>query len=115
MKSPTTRAPDRGDIVWLTFSPQVGREQSGRRPALILSPRDYNARIGLALVCPITSKVKGYPFEVLLPDDAPAKGAVLCDHVKSLDWRGRDAKPIGSVSIAFLAQVVARIRPLLSW
>jgi mRNA interferase MazF len=78
--------PDAGDLVWLTFDPQAGHEQRGRRPALILSPRVYNAKARLALACPITSQVKGYPFEVELPAAGTITGVVLADHVKNLDW-----------------------------
>lgn len=85
-------APDAGHIVWLEFSPQAGHEQSGRRPGLVLSPRSYNERTNLALFCPITSRVKGYPFEVLLPSSLRLRGAVLSDQVRSLDWRARWAK-----------------------
>ncbi len=77
--------PDRGDIVWLSFDPQKGHEQSGRRPALILSPMSYNARVGLAICCPITSQVKGYPFEVNIPEGTPLQGVILSDQIKSLD------------------------------
>src|SRR5256885_15269876 len=94
--------PDRGDLVWFSFDPQVGREQAGRRPGLILSPARYNDRIGLALVCPITSQVKGYPFEVLLPPGLPIRGAVLADHVRSADWRGRRAEFAGAVPAVVL-------------
>ena len=83
--------PDCGDIVWLQFNPQAGHEQAGHRPALVLSPRTYNERTGLALCCPITSQIKGYPFEVVLPAGIAASGAVLSDQVKCLDWRVRDA------------------------
>jgi len=79
------RIPDAGDLIWLTFNPQVGREQAGRRPALVLSPESYNRKSGLAIVCPITSRLKGYPFEVPLPSGLPVTGAVLSDHIKSLD------------------------------
>ena len=84
--------PDRGDIVWLNFTPHAGHEQAGYRPALTLSPRDYNARTGLALFCPITSQVKGHPFEVSLPPGGPVYGVILTDQVKSLDWRERGAR-----------------------
>jgi len=84
--------PDSGDIVWITFNPQAGREQAGRRPALVLSPAAYNGKVGLAILCPITSQVKGYPFEVLIPDDLEIKGAILSDQVKSLDWKTRKAE-----------------------
>src|SRR5438874_3778944 len=89
---PRGYAPDRGDLVWLEFNPQAGHEQAGRRPALVISPRTYNRRVGLALFCPITSQVKGYPFEVVLPEGLKAQGAILCDQIKSLDWRARDAR-----------------------
>jgi mRNA interferase MazF len=83
--------PDRGHVVWLDFDPQAGREQAGRRPAFVLSPAAYNGRVGLALLCPITSRVKGYPFEVALPEGLGVSGVVLADQVKSLDWRRRRA------------------------
>jgi len=78
--------PAQGDIVWIMFNPQAGHEQAGRRPALVLSPAAYNAKVGLALFCPITSQIKGYPFEVLLPADLPVAGVILADQVKNLDW-----------------------------
>ena len=83
--------PERGDIVWLDFTPQSGHEQAGRRPALVLSPCSYNKVTDLALFCPITSQIKGYPFEVHLPSSSPVSGVVLADHIKSLDWRARNA------------------------
>ncbi len=83
--------PSRGDVVWLTFNPQSGHEQAGRRPAVVLSPRAYNAKVGLAIFCPVTSKVKGYPFEVALPEGFAVQGVILADQVKSLDWRARRA------------------------
>lgn len=81
--------PRNGEIVWLSFNPQVGHEQAGHRPALTLSPRSYNRKTGLALFCPITSRAKGYPFEVVLPASSPVNGVVLADQIKSLDWRAR--------------------------
>jgi mRNA interferase MazF len=93
------RVPDRGDVVWLEFNPQAGSEQAERRPALVISPRSYNRKVGLALVCPITSRVKGYPFEVELPEGIEVKGAILCDQIKSLDWRARHATRLGSVPV----------------
>ena len=84
--------PETGDFVWLTFDPQAGREQAGRRPALVLSPRSYNAKSGLALVCPITNQVKGYPFEVAISTGLVPTGVILADHVKSVDWKARRAK-----------------------
>jgi len=105
--------PDAGDLVWLTFDPQAGREQAGRRPALVLSPSSYNRRSGLAIMCPITSRIKSYPFEVELPSGLDISGAVLADHVKSLDWRIRRAEPAGKVPAAILRDVLARLAPLL--
>lgn len=105
--------PDRGDIVWFTFDPQAGREQAGRSPALVLSPALYNRRAGLALVCPITSHVKGYPFEVELPKGAPVSGVVLADHVKSADWQARRARLAAKATEHVMLEVTARLRPLL--
>lgn len=105
--------PDRGDAVWLVFDPQAGHEQAGRRSALVLSPRAYNARVGLALMCPITTQVKGYPFEVALPPGGKVTGAVLADQVKSLDWRARKATRLGSVTLAVFEEVVAKIEALM--
>ena len=104
--------PGRGDIVWLRFSPMTGHEQAGRRPALVISPRAYNRRVGLALVCPVTSQVKGYPFEVVLPEGLKAQGAILSDQVKSLDWRVRGAKWVCTVPREILEQTVGRILAL---
>jgi mRNA interferase MazF len=105
--------PDRGDLVWLVFDPRVGHEQSGRRPALVLSPRTYNRRVGLALVCPVTSHVKGYPFEVPLPAGLPVDGCILADQLKSLDWRERQARRIAPIPRDVLDEVLARIFALL--
>ena len=106
-------APQRGEVVWLTFTPQAGHEQSGRRPALVLSPVSYNRRVGLALVCPITARIKGYPFEVPLPPDLPVAGAVLADQVKSLDWRERQAERICSLPEPVVTAVLERLGLLL--
>ena len=84
--------PARGDIVWLSFSPQAGHERAGHRPALVLSQEAYSRKTGLALFCPVASRIKGYPFEVVLPDTSPVSGVVLADQVKSLDWRARNAR-----------------------
>ena len=81
--------PERGDIVWITMDPTVGHEQSGRRPALVLSPAAYNGKVGLAILCPITSRAKGYPFAVRIPEGLPVRGVVLADQAKSLDWCAR--------------------------
>jgi mRNA interferase MazF len=106
--------PARGDLVWLQFDPRAGHEQAGRRPALVISPEPYNRRVGLAIFCPVTSKPKGYPFEVLLPDELEVEGAILADQLKSLDWRERRATEIAVVPEGVLAEVLARIRPLVS-
>jgi len=105
--------PERGDAVWITLDPQAGHEQAGRRPALVLSPSAYNGRVGLALLCPITSQVKGYPFEVPLPAGLPVEGVVGADQVKSLDWRARKATRIGDVPEEVVTQVVSRLQTLL--
>jgi len=105
--------PDRGDLVWLEFTPQAGSEQRGRRPALVISPKAYNGKVGMALFCPITSKIKGYPFEVLLPDGYSVGGVILSDQLKSLDWRTRKAKFIERISSDLMAMVTARMLPLL--
>lgn len=107
-----TYVPDRGDIVWLRFDPRAGHEQAGRRPAFVVSPRAYNRRVGLALFCPITSRVKGYPFEVPLPSGGKARGAVLSDQLKSLDWRARKARRLDRASEEVTLEVTARILAL---
>jgi mRNA interferase MazF len=105
--------PDTGHLVWFSFSPQAGREQAGRRPALVLSPSSYNARSGLCVICPVTSQVKEYPFEVPLPDGLPVSGVVLSDHLKSADWRARSAEYAGLAPAEVLAEVRAKLKPLL--
>jgi mRNA interferase MazF len=105
--------PDTGDLVWFSFSPQAGREQAGRRPGLILSPRSYNVKAGLCVVCPITAQAKGYPFEVPLPAGLPVQGVVLSDHVRSADWEVRDAEYAGDAPDQILVQVRALLRALL--
>jgi mRNA interferase MazF len=105
--------PGMGDLIWLNFSPHVGREQAGRRPALVLSPRVYNERASLAIVCPITSQSKGYPFEVQIPAAARIKGVILADQLKSVDWRQRQAQRAGKLSTATLEQVHDTIAALL--
>ncbi|WP_234554058.1 endoribonuclease MazF [Thermus caliditerrae] len=105
--------PDRGDLVWLNFDPQAGHEQGRRRPALTLSPKAYNARAGLALFCPVTSRVKGYPFEVPLPPGLPVAGVVLADQVRSLDYRARQAEPIARAPEEVIRAVLARVKLLL--
>jgi len=105
--------PARGDAVWITLDPQAGHEQAGRRPALVLSPSAYNGRVGLALLCPITNQVKGYPFEVPLPPGSPVTGVVGADQVKSLDWRARKVVRIGVVAEEVVSQVLERLQTLL--
>jgi mRNA interferase MazF len=105
--------PERGDVVWLQLDPQAGHEQAGKRPALVLSPSAYNGRVGLALLCPITSQRKGYPFEVPLPAGMKIQGVVLADQIKSLDWRIRRAKRVDGVPHAVLDEAVAKVRVLL--
>ena len=105
--------PSRGDIVWLEFNPQAGHEQSGRRPALVISPKEYNQTVGLALFCPITSQVKGYPFEVILPDVGSLTGVILSDQIKSLDWRTRHAEFVCSTSTGTFDEVTRRALTLL--
>lgn len=107
--------PDAGDLIWIDFTPQAGREQAGRRPGLVLSPASYNTRTSLAIVCPVTSHVKGYPFEVVLPKGAKLQGALLSDHMKSLDWRQRHAERAGKASEAVMEQVRARLAALLGF
>ena len=105
--------PDAGDLVWLTFDPQVGHEQRGRRPALILSPSAYNARARLAIACPITSQAKGYPFEVALPPGGKIAGVVLADHVKNLDWQARRVEFEAKAPAEVVTDVRERLRVLL--
>jgi mRNA interferase MazF len=105
--------PEQGDVIGINLDPQAGHEQRGRRPALVVSPRTYNGRVGLALLCPITSQVKGYPFEVALPDGLPVKGVVLADQVKSLDWKARQCAHICTISEEVVVQVLRRLGTLL--
>lgn len=100
--------PDRGDVVWLTLDPQKGHGQAGRRPVLTLSPLSYNSRIGLILCCPITTQVKGYPFEVAVPEGTKLRGVILADQVKSFDWKERGADFIASVDSKTLQDVLRK-------
>jgi mRNA interferase MazF len=109
----TNYSPDRGDIVWISLDPTLGRELQKRRPALILTPKAYNLKTALALIVPITSKVKGYSFEVALPIDLSIQGVILSDQIRSIDWRSRDAQFITTVPIAILNAVRARQKALL--
>jgi mRNA interferase MazF len=103
--------PESGDIVWLQFDPQAGHEQAGRRPALVLSPARYNQIRGMMICCPMTSRIKGYPFEVVVSRDPPS--AVLADQVKSLDWRARRAELKDKATPTVLAEVQSKIRALI--
>jgi mRNA interferase MazF len=106
--------PERGEVIWISLNPQAGHEQAGRRPALVVSPAGYNAKSGLALLCPITTQVKGYPFEVLLPDGLPVSGAVLSDQLKSLDWRARQAERTCTLPAAVVAEVLLKLTTVLT-
>lgn len=108
---PSPYVPEAGDIVWLSFDPQVGREQAGHRPAVVLSPALYNAKTSLMVCCPVTTKIKNYPFEVVISSTNPS--AVLADQLKSLGWRRRRAKRKGAISADELAEVRAKIRALI--
>jgi mRNA interferase MazF len=109
-----TYIPQRGDVVWITLNPQAGHEQAGRRPALVLSPAAYNSKVGLAILCPITNQIKGYPFEVIIPKDLPITGAILSDQVKSLDWRARNAELICKLPTKTVAETLAKLNTLLA-
>ena len=104
--------PDAGDVVWLEFDPQAGHEQAGHRPALVMSPSTYNSKVGLMVCCPMSSKIKGHPFEVVTQMDG-VDCAVLSDQVKSLDWKVRHAKKKGVVSTDVMLHVKAKLKALL--
>ena len=106
--------PQRGDVVWIAFNPQAGHEQAGRRPAVVLSPAAYNKRVGLAILCPVTSQVKGYPFEVVVPSGLPVSGVVLADQVKSLEWQARQAEFICALPSATVSEILQKIGVLLA-
>jgi len=106
--------PERGDVVWLAFSPQAGHEQAGRRPAAVLSPKTYNAKVGLLLACPLTSQRKGYPFEVAVPEGLAVTGVILADQIKSLDWRARKAEHICSLPEDTVNELLAKALVLVS-
>lgn len=105
--------PRRGDIVWLAFTPHAGHEQAGRRPAVVLSPVAYNKKVGLALVCPITTQVKGYPFEVPLPGGLEVSGVILADQVKSVDWKARGARLCCAAPEATVTEALRKLAPLI--
>jgi mRNA interferase MazF len=106
--------PKCGDAVWITLNPQAGHEQTGRRPAVVLSPEAYNFKVGLAILCPITNQIKGYPFEVLIPDGLSVKGAILADQVKSLDWLERKAELICGLPAKVISETLEKSGTLLS-
>lgn len=106
--------PQRGDVVWLSFDPQAGHDQTGHRPAVVVSPSEYNGKVGLGLFCPITSQAKGYPFEVELPPGMPIQGVVLSDQVRSLDWRARSVKFAGQLPEVTVQQVLEKLQTLLA-
>lgn len=105
--------PERGDAVWLDFNPQSGHEQSGRRPAIVVSPASYNKKVGLALFCPVTNQAKGYPFEVAIPKNKKVSGVVLSDQLKSLDWRARNVEFITKLPDSVIEEVLKKIKTLL--
>jgi mRNA interferase MazF len=111
---PAAFVPARGDIVRMSVSPHSGHEQAGWRPALVVSPEAYNRASSLALLCPITSRIKGYPFEVALPPDAAVSGVVLVDQIRSLDWRARKARLVEHAPASVVEDVLARLAPLVT-
>ncbi len=106
--------PERGDLIWLNFTPQSGHEQRGKRPALVLSPKNYNQKTSLCLCLPITSQIKGYPFEVALPNDLSISGVVLSDQIKSLDFRVREARFISKAPKSLVSQATLNATALLN-
>ena len=114
MVGPRAYVPRHGDMVWITLNPQSGHEQTGRRPALVISPESYNRKTGLAVFCPITSQVKGYPFEVTIPDGLPVGGVILADQVKNLDWRVRKAALICMLGDELVTEVIQKLVMLVS-
>ncbi len=105
--------PARGDVVWINFDPQAGHEQKGRRPAVVVSSTLYNGRSDLALICPVTNRIKNYPFEVVLPAGLPVTGAVLCDQVKNVDWTARDTRFLCALPVDILELVIAKIEAIM--
>lgn len=105
--------PDAGDFIWISMSPQAGHEQAGRRPALVLSPKNYNERAGLLLAAPVTTKAKGYPFEVPITGGGDIRGVILADQIRSLDWRARRTEMAGTASPPVLKAVRDKLGLLL--
>jgi mRNA interferase MazF len=114
MVKPRAYVPECGDVVWITLNPQAGREEAGRRPAVVVSPQSYNGKVGLAIFCPVTGQIKGYPFEVLIPAGLPVTGAILSDQVKSLDWRARRAELICALPDETITEVLQKLAALLT-
>lgn len=105
--------PERGDVVWIDMNPQAGHEQAGRRPAVVLSPIAYNSKVGLALFCPITSQIKGYPFEVNMPEGFKVRGTILSDQVKSLDWKVRNVELFDKIPESVFLEILKKLTTLL--
>jgi mRNA interferase MazF len=105
--------PHRGDIIWLDFNPRIGREQAGHRPAIVISPKQFNSLSSLVFVCPITSKIKGFSFEVLLTEEMQTKGVVLIHHLRSVDWKTRVIKFVEQAPISVIEEICAKLKPLL--
>ncbi|HOV21985.1 MAG TPA: endoribonuclease MazF [bacterium] len=105
--------PQRGDVIYISLNPQAGHEQAGRRPAVVISPLAYNNKVGLVILCPITNQIKGYPFEVIIPDGLIITGAILSDQIKSLDWQARKAKFICTLPVETIHEVLEKLSVLL--
>jgi mRNA interferase MazF len=114
MVMPRIYVPDRGDVVWISFNPQAGHEQAGRRPAVVISPAAYNGKVSLAILCPVTNQIKGYPFEVVIPQGLKVSGAVLSDQAKSLDWKARKAELICRLPDTVINEVLKKLTTLLT-
>ena len=114
MVKSTEYIPQRGDVVWINFNPQAGHEQAGHRPAVVLSPRTYNDKTHLAILCPITNRVKGYPFEVAIPVGLEVKGVILADQIKSMDWRARNAELIAPLPTETVDAILQKVEMLLA-
>ena len=111
---PKIYVPDRGDVVWISLNPQAGHEQAGRRPAVVMSPAAYNGKVSLAILCPVTNQIKGYPFEVVIPQGLKVSGAVLSDQAKSLDWKARKAELICKLPDTVVNDVLRKLTTLLT-
>ena len=114
VKKDSDYIPERGDAICITLDPRAGHEQAGRRPAVVMSPKAYNGKVGLSILCPITNQIKGYPFEVRIPPGLPVEGVILADQVKNLDWEIRNAKLICQLSRNTITDVLEKISVLLS-